>query len=84
MEGAMYKYFAAITGTVAIIAAALLVSNGAEAGASASAPSKYGHPSQAAFVYQVRTNRQARNPVFGITEYPSSSERNYSHGRAYR
>ena len=77
----MYK--ATITGTLAILSAALLVSGRAEAGASASAASKYGHPSQAASVSQVRTVRQVRRPEVGITEY-SSSTRTASPGRAYR
>jgi hypothetical protein len=77
----MYK--AAITVTLAILAASLLVAGGAEAGASASAASKYGHPSQVASVSEVRTVRQARRPAIGITEY-SSSSRTPSHGHAYR
>jgi hypothetical protein len=80
----MCKCLATITGTLAILAAALLVSGSAEAGASASAPSKYGHTSQVAAVYQVRTERQVRRPAFGITEYSSSSVRTPSHGHAYR
>jgi hypothetical protein len=72
---------ATITGTFAILAAALLVS-GAEAGASASAPSKYGHTSQVATVYQVRTDQQVRRHDVGITEYSSSSAR--THGAKYR
>ena len=77
----MYK--ATITGTLAILAVALLTSGRAEAGASASAASKYGHSSQVAAVSQVRTVRQARRPDVGITEY-SSSSRTPSHGHAYR
>jgi hypothetical protein len=77
----MYK--ATITATLAILAVALLASGRAEAGASASAPSKYGHSSQVASVSQVRTVRQARRPEIGITEY-SSSSRPPSYGHAYR
>jgi hypothetical protein len=77
----MYK--ATITVTFAILASALLTSGRAEAGASASAASKYGHSSQVAAVSQVRTVRQARRPDVGITEY-SSSARTPSHGHAYR
>jgi hypothetical protein len=84
MEAAMCKFLATITGTLAILAATLLASDRAEAGASASAPSKYAHTSQVATVYQARTGRQARNPKFGITEYSSSSARNPSRGHAYR
>ena len=79
----MYRCLAA-TGTLAILAAALLVSGRAEAGASASAPSKYTNTSQVAAVHQVRTNRQPRTSDFGITEYSSSSARTPSHGHAYR
>jgi hypothetical protein len=77
----MYK--ATITVTLAILAASLLVSGRAEAGASASAASKYGHSSQVASVFHVRTVRQTRSPEIGITEY-SSSTRTASPGRAYR
>ena len=80
----MYKCLATIAGTLAILAAAVLASDRAEAGASASAPSKYAHTSQMAPVYQARTNRQARKSDFGITEYSSSSARTPSHGHAYR
>jgi hypothetical protein len=80
----MYKSLAIITGTFAILAAALLASGSTEAGASASAPSKYGHTSQVAAVYQVRTNRQARRSDFPLTEVSSSSARTHSHGHAYR
>jgi hypothetical protein len=84
MEGAMYKCLAIITGTTAVLAAALLASDPARAGASASAPSKYGHISQVVTVGHVRTNRQARDPNFGVTEYSSSSARNPSRGHANR
>jgi hypothetical protein len=79
----MLKSLGTITGTLAILAVAVLISDRAEAGASASAPSKYSHTSQAATVYQVRTDRQVRRHDFGITEY-SSSSRTPSHGHAYR
>jgi hypothetical protein len=79
----MYKSLASIAGTFVILAAALMVSGRAGAGASASAPSKYAHTSQIAAARQVRTDRPARRPDFGITEY-SSSARTPPHGRAYR
>ncbi|SHG43764.1 hypothetical protein SAMN05444169_2470 [Bradyrhizobium erythrophlei] len=78
----MYKSLASITGTFAMIAAALIVSGRADAGASNSAPSKYSHTNQLAAVHQTRTDRQARRPDIGITEY-SSSARARSHGNAY-
>jgi hypothetical protein len=71
MEAAMFKYLATIAGTLAILCGALLVSDRAEAGASASAPSKYSHANQFAAAQQ--TNRQAHRNDFGITEYSSSS-----------
>ena len=80
----MYKSLATIAGTLAILAGAVLASDRAVAGASASAPSKYGRTSQVAAVHQVRTNRQSRSSDFGITEYSSSSARTPSHGHAYR
>jgi hypothetical protein len=81
MEAAMYK--ATITGTLAIVAAALLASGGAEAGASASAASKYSHnTSQIAALYLVSGNRQAPRADYGITEFSSSSAR--THGAKYR
>jgi hypothetical protein len=80
----MYKSLATIAGTLAILAGAVLASDRAVAGASASAPSKYGRTSQVAAVHQVWTNRQSRSSDFGITEYSSSSARTPSHGHAYR
>jgi hypothetical protein len=79
----MFKSLATIAGTLVIFAAALLISDRAEAGASASAPSKYSQTSQVAAVSQVRKDRQVRRHGFGITEY-SSSSRTPSHGHAYR
>jgi hypothetical protein len=79
----MYKHLATMTGALAILAESLLVSDRAEAGASASAPSKYGHTSQVATAHQVRTGRQAQRHDL-ITEFSSSSARTRSHGHAYR
>ena len=78
----MYK--TAITGSLALLAMALLSSGRAEAGASASAASKYAHnTSQVAGVYLVSGNRQARRAAdYGITEYSSSSVR--THGAKNR
>jgi hypothetical protein len=78
METAMYK--ATFTGTLAILAVALLVSGRAEAGASASAPSKYAaHTTQVA---AVQTHRHVQRSDFAITEYSSSSAR--THASKYR
>jgi hypothetical protein len=75
MEAAMYKYLAAIAGTLAILSGAQLVSAPAEAGASASAPSKYSRANYIAS-HQGQLNRTAGRNDFGITEYSSSSARN--------
>jgi hypothetical protein len=75
----MNNYRTAIAATLAIAAAALLAPGRAEAGASASAPSKYTNATQVA-AHQVRTEHQARNG-FAITEYSSSSARNHSQQR---
>jgi hypothetical protein len=72
MEAAMYKFLATIVGAIAILSGSMLASDRAEAGASASAPSKYSRSSQVA-AYQV--NRHGR---VAITEYSSSSARNAS------
>jgi hypothetical protein len=82
METAMNKSVVSIAGSLAILAAVLLVSGRAEAGGSASAASKYGHTSQVASVNPVRTNRQAQPSDFAITEYSSSSVR--THAAKYR
>jgi hypothetical protein len=74
METEMQK--ASIAGTLAILVAVLLVSGRAEAGASASAPSKYGHSTQVAAVHQ--PNRQAQRSDFAITEYSSSSAKTHA------
>jgi hypothetical protein len=69
----MRKSFLTITAAVAILSAASLVSNRAEAGASASAPMKISKATQTATVPPVRTGRHVRRDTFGITEYSSSS-----------
>ena len=71
----MFRYLAAIAGTLAILSGALLVSDRAEAGASASAPSKY-RVNQVATAQQA--TRQAHRNDFGITEYSSSSAKSSS------
>jgi hypothetical protein len=62
----------------AIFAAALLATSRAEAGASASAASKYTNANRVAS-NAARTNGQARRADFAITEYSSSSARNTTH-----
>jgi hypothetical protein len=79
----MYKRLATVTGVLAIIAAAVLATGRAEAGASASAPSKYSNRSQVATADQMRRDQLAQRRNFPITEYSSSSAKNPSH-RHYR
>jgi hypothetical protein len=74
MEAAMRKSLATIAGALAILCGALLVSDSAQAGASASAPSKN---QRVATQQQGQVNRSAGS--FGITEYSSSSARTRSH-----
>jgi len=62
--------------TLTILFAAVSLTGRAEAGASASAPSKYTRTSQLAA--QQNGHKTAKNDV-GITEYSSSSARNRSH-----
>jgi hypothetical protein len=76
MEAAMHRHLATIAGTLVILSGALLVSDAAQAGASASAPSKYSHASQVAATQQ--SNRPAHRNDFGITEYSSSSAKGSS------
>lgn len=74
MEAAMRKLLVTAIASLAIISGSLLVANRAEAGASASAPSKYSN--QAASAHQVQTARHER---FAIMEYSSSSAKNHRH-----
>jgi len=62
-----------ITAVVAISSVGWLVSDRAEAGASASAPSKFSQATQTATVSVLRTGRHARREPLGITEFSSSS-----------
>jgi hypothetical protein len=70
----MSKQFVIITAALAMFSAALLLSGSAQAGASASAPSKVNRANQ--LTAQQTTVRHARRNDFGITEYSSSSARN--------
>ena len=71
----MHKKLAVVA---AILAVGLLATTRAEAGASASAASKYTNANRVAS-NTVRTNRQAQRSDFAITEYSSSSARNTTH-----
>jgi hypothetical protein len=79
MEDAMSKCLVTIIGALGILSGSLLPLDSAQAGASASAPSKYAHASQVASASQVSTNRAAHRPAFTITEYSSSSVRTHKH-----
>jgi hypothetical protein len=71
----MFKRTAAIT-TLAVLLAVTSMVGRAEAGASASAPSKNSRSSQLAAQQSQNGHNTARND-FGITEYSSSSARNH-------
>ena len=71
----MRKKLAFVT---AILAVGMLATSRAEAGASASAASKYTNANRVAS-NTARTNGQARRTDFAITEYSSSSARNTTH-----
>jgi hypothetical protein len=68
----MYK---SLVFVAAIFAVAQLATSRVEAGASASAPSKY---TNAVASYHTRATGQAQRRDFAITEYSSSSARNPS------
>jgi hypothetical protein len=76
MEEAVFKHSAAIAATLAVLFAVVSLTGRAEAGASASAPSKNTRASQLAA--QQSSHKSAKND-FAITEYSSSSARNRSH-----
>ena len=70
----MRKSLVTAMGVLAIVSGSMLISSRADAGASASAPSKYVNADHA------RVNRQsAQRTDFKITEFSSSSARTSSH-----
>lgn len=73
----MSRCLVIIVGALAILSGSTLPFDRAEAGASASAPSKYAQASRTtvhvATVHQTSTSRQARKGDSEITEYSSSS-----------
>jgi len=75
----MFKRSAAIAGLAVLLAATSMVGR-AEAGASASAPSKNLRASQQAAQQAQNGHKTARND-FGITEYSSSSGSSWARGR---
>ena len=79
----MLRVLASTTAALAILSVSLIMSTGAEAGASASAPSKYSNStSQVAPLYLAAGHRHMARANIGITEYSSSSVR--THAAKYR
>jgi hypothetical protein len=74
MEAAMRKLLVTAIASLALVSGSLPVANRAEAGASASAPSKYNN--QAASARQAQNTRHEHFPV---TEYSSSSAKYQRH-----
>jgi len=70
-EGCMSKSLIAIAGALVVVSAGSLMADRAEAGASASAPTKYSQASVAG--YQTFTTWRARR-VTGTSEYSASSK----------
>jgi hypothetical protein len=70
MEDAMFKLAIGVTAAATIVAAAIFTANRVEAGASASAPSKYAQQSRA---NQLHADRGGTNVP--ITEYSSSTRK---------
>jgi hypothetical protein len=64
----MYKTMVAVAATAVIVSAGLLLSNRAQAGASASAPTKYSAASSSSYASWLRTRR-----FQGSSEYSSSN-----------
>jgi hypothetical protein len=64
----MYKTMVAVAATAVVVSAGLLLSNRAEAGASASAPTKYSTASSSSYANWLR-----RRPFQGNSEYSSSN-----------
>jgi hypothetical protein len=75
----MSKRLVTIVGALAILSGSLLPLGSAQAGASASAPSKYSRSSQVASADHAWSHRTAHQTRFGITEYSSSSARTQKH-----
>jgi hypothetical protein len=67
----MSKGHATVLAAIGILAISALVSGQAQAGASASAPSKY-RPNQVGVAHQ---ERQVQKPGLGITEFSSSAKK---------
>lgn len=62
-----------IIAAIAALSAGWLPVHQAQAGGSASAPSKYGHATQTASISQADFRRRVRHERFGFTEFSSSS-----------
>lgn len=66
------RIFSIVT-ALAVLPLASIALNGAQAGGSMSAPSKYNNATNTASLYQVRHHRIAQTTHVGITEFSSSS-----------
>ena len=62
-----------VTALVALLSAGWSVCDRAEAGSSASAPSKYSNAPRTAAVFPLHTGRHTERGKLGITEFSSSS-----------
>jgi hypothetical protein len=78
MEDAMSKRLVTIVGALVILSESTLPFDRAEAGASASAPSKYSQTKPASTAHVASTNRHIRSAGSEITEYSSSSAKTSS------
>jgi hypothetical protein len=77
MEDAMSSCLT-IAGALVILSGSMLPFDRAEAGASASAPSKYAQTKPVGTVHVASTHRQIRSTGSEITEYSSSSAKTSS------
>jgi hypothetical protein len=77
MEDAMSRYLT-IAGALVILLGSTLPFERAEAGASASAPSKYSQTKPVSTAHVASTNRHIRSAGSEITEYSSSSAKTSS------
>jgi hypothetical protein len=76
----MFKHFAAIAALAVLLAATSTIGR-AEAGASASAPSKNLRASHQVAAQQAQSGHKTARNDFGITEYSSSSPSSWARGR---
>jgi hypothetical protein len=75
MEDAMRKSLLAVATAFAAVSAGSLISDGAQAGGSTSAASKYNNATYIANLHQARNRPLVEAADFRITEFSSSSAR---------